>query len=68
MPGYINSNDNKLQEEGNHIVTYQSGPSKTENYCLVVRNDQRKFVKDIKALLSEEFITQQNPLICDANK
>ena len=68
MPGYdINSNNNKLQEEGNHIVTYQSGPSKTENYCLV-RNDQRKFVKDIKALPSEEFITRQNPLICDANK
>ena len=54
-----------IKEKPSHLLTYESGPSKTLiDYCIVRRNE-RKFLKDIKALPSEEFITQYKPLACD---
>ena len=48
-----------------HPVTYESGPSKMQvEYCLV-RRDQRKFVKDMKALPSERCITQHKQVLCN---
>ena len=48
-----------------HLVTYESGPSKTQiDYCLVKRN-QRNLLKDIKFLPNEEYITQHKPLVCN---
>ena len=44
-----------------HLVTYESGPSKTQvGYCLVSRN-KRKFLKDMIALPSENCISQHKP-------
>ena len=46
-----------------HLVTYESGISKTQvDYCLVRRN-QQKFLKEISLT-----ITQHKPLVCDFNK
>ena len=51
-----------------HLVTHESRPSKTQlDYCLIRRN-QRKFLKDMKVLPSEECITQYKPLVCDFKK
>lgn len=57
--GDTDSKEYKLRDKGSHIVTYQSSPPKPQaNHCLV-RNEQGKFVKDIKTLPSEELNTQQ---------
>ena len=46
-----------------HLVTYEPDSSKPQvSYCLV---NQRKFLKDLKVLLSEECIIQSKPLVCD---
>ena len=48
-----------------HLVTYEPGPYKRNvDHCLVKRK-QRKFLKDIKVLPSEECITQRKPLVYD---
>ena len=44
-----------LKKRVSHLVTYDSGLSKTQlDYCLV-RRGQRKFLKDIKVLCREEY-------------
>ena len=59
------------KKRANHLVTCESGPSKTQfDYCLLRRN-QRKFLKDIKVLPKAECpksylsLTQHKPLILD---
>ena len=47
-----------FQKRSSHLITYESGPSKTEvDYYFVWRN-KRKFFKDIKILPIEECITE----------
>ena len=54
-----------FRKKTSNLLACEPGPSKTQvDYCLIRRN-QRKFLKDIKVLSSEEYITQHNPLICD---
>ena len=48
-----------------HLVTYESGISKTWTDYSLVRRNQRKFLEDIKVLPGEECITQYNPLVRD---
>ena len=38
---------------------------KIEAKYFLARRNERKFLKDIKLLPSEEFITQHKPLVCD---
>ena len=46
------------KKRSSHLITYESGPSKTEvDYYFVWRN-KRKFFKDIKILPIEECITE----------
>ena len=44
-----------FKKRENHLVTYESGPSKTQvGHCLVgLRRNQKKFLKDITVLPSE---------------
>ena len=45
-------------KRASHLITYESGPSKTEvDYYFAWRN-KRKFLKDIKILPIEECITE----------
>ena len=54
-----------FQKRDTHLVTYESGLSKTQiDYCLV-RRTQRKLLKDVKVVPGEECITQHKPLVCD---
>ena len=54
-----------FKKKATHVVTYVSFPSKGQvDYCLVRRN-QRKFLKDRKALPSEECVSKHRPLVCD---
>ena len=47
-----------FKKRSSHLITYESGPSKTEvDYYFVWRN-KRKFFKDIKILPIEECITE----------
>lgn len=55
-----------FKKSESHLVTYESGPSKTrEDYCFVGRRDQRKFLKDKKILPGEKGITHHKALVCD---
>ena len=54
-----------FKKRDSHLVTYESGSAKTQvDYCLV-RKDQRKLLKDIKVIPSEECIAQHKPVICN---
>ena len=54
-----------FKKRASQLVTYKSGPSKTQlDYSLTGRN-QRKLLKDIKVLPREECITQHKPLVCN---
>ena len=58
-----------FKKRDSHLVTYksgsESGSAKTQvDYCLV-RKGQRKLLKDIKVVPSEECITQHKPVICN---
>ena len=54
-----------FKKKAYHLVTYESGPSKTlVDYFLVMRYE-KEFLKDMKVLTSEGFITQHKPLACD---
>ena len=55
----------RFKKRAIHLVTYESGPSKTQSdYCSVRRN-QRRFLKDTQVSLCQEWITQHKPLVSD---
>lgn len=54
-----------FKKRASHLVTYHCGLLKTQGDYWLVRRDQRKFVKDVKVLLSEECITQHIPLVSE---
>ena len=57
--------DNTLfKKRASHLVTYESGPSKTHIDYYLVRRNQIRFFKDLKVLPSEECITQHKLLVC----
>ena len=62
-----NSREYTFQQKGNkrasHLVILESDPSKTRFNYYLVRRKQRKFLKDIKVLPSEDCITQHRPLV-----
>ena len=54
-----------FKKRTNHPVTYEFGPSETRAGSCLARRNQRTFLKDIKALPSEEYNTQHKSLVCD---
>ena len=52
-----------FNKRASHLVILESDPSKTRFNYYLVRRKQRKFLKDIKVLPSEDCITQHRPLI-----
>ena len=54
-----------FKKRTNHLVTYEFGPSETHAGSCLARRNQRTFLKDIKALPSEEYNTQHKSLVCD---
>lgn len=54
-----------FKKRASQLVTYHCGLLKTQVDYWLVRGDQRKFVKDVKVLPSEECITQHIPLVSE---
>ena len=54
-------------KRASYLVILQSDPSKTRFNYNLVRRKQRKFLKDINVLPSEDCITQHRPLVFDLN-
>ena len=46
-------------------MTYTSGPSKTQIDYIMVKNKDRKRVRDVKVNAGEEITQQHQLLICD---
>ena len=55
----------QLRKRANHLVTYESGPSKTQVDCCLLRRNQRKVLKGIKVLPKAECFTRHMSLIFD---
>ena len=58
------SREYTLQEQHTSPSHFRVWFTKQSDYCFV-RSNQQKFLKDIKFLTSEEFITWHNPFVCD---
>ena len=57
--------DNTLfKKRASHLVTYETGPSKTQVDYFLVRSNQ-KLLKDRKALPSDDYLSQSKPLVCE---
>ena len=54
-----------FNKSASHLIAYQSGPCKTQVKYFLERKDQRKLVKDVSILPSEDCITQHKPLVYD---
>ena len=50
-----------------HLVTFESGPSKTQVDFYLARRNQNRFFKDLKVLPHESCITQHKLFVCDFN-
>ena len=57
--------ENTLQEENKSPCDIWVWPNKNwGRFYWLVRKNQKKFLKDVKLLPSEEYITQHKPLVC----
>ena len=54
-----------FKKRESHLVTYESGTSKTQVDYLLVRKRDRKLLSDVKVIPSEEIVTQHKPVVCD---
>ena len=53
-----------FKKQDSRLITYTSGPSKTQIDYILVRNTDKKFVKDVKVLAGEEVAQQHHLLVC----
>ena len=54
-----------FNKSASHLITYQSGPCKTQVEYFLERKNQRKLVKDVSIHPSEDCISQHKPLVYD---
>ena len=54
-----------FKKRDSRLVTYTSGASKTQIDYIMVRNKDKKFVKDVKVIPGEEVVQQHQLLVCD---
>ena len=48
-----------------HLITYESGPCRSQLDYILCRKRDQKFVRDIKVIPSEEAVPQHKLLVCD---
>ena len=53
-----------FKKRASHLVTYETGPSKTQVDYFLVRSNQ-KLLKDKKVLPSDDYLSQPKPLVCE---
>ena len=54
-----------FKKRDSQIIEYLSGPSKIQIYYTMVRNKDRRGVRDVKVFPGEEVAQQHQPLVCD---
>ena len=54
-----------FRKSGTGLITYTSGPSKTQTDLIMVRNDDGKRVGDITVIAGKEVAQQYQLLICN---
>ena len=54
-----------FKKRDSHLITYRSGPGKTQIDFILFRRSQRKYVRDVKVIPGEEVALQHQLLVCD---
>ena len=53
-----------FKKKDSHLVTFESGLARTQIDYFLFRQNQRKFLCDVKVIPSEECIAQHKPVVC----
>ena len=53
-----------FKKKESHLVTFESGSARTQIDYFLFRQNQRKYLCDVKVIPSEECITQHKPVVC----
>ena len=52
-----------FKKKDSHLVTFESGLARTQIDYFLLRQNQRKYLCDVKVIPSEECITQHKPVV-----